>query len=241
MKAESQLSTDGFALRTAAFYAVSCFLMGVQLPFFPVWLESKGFDAGQVGAILSATALMRIVSVTTATRAADHHFGIRRVIIAFAIATAAGFTFLGFVDKLWLIVSLTVLTAFCHTPAMALLDAYALRGLKARRRAYGPVRLWGSASFIVANLAAGLAFDIIRASDLIWLLSISAVATAMTAFWLMPLPAVATPSGQDQPAQRGLQTPVLPDRGMREEGVHLARRLNLLSPKDRWSLLVEGG
>ena len=71
---------------------------------------------------------------------------------------------------------------------MALLDAYALRGLKPRGRAYGPVRLWGSASFIVANLAAGLAFDIIDTRDLIWLLSASAIATAMAAIWLMPLP-----------------------------------------------------
>lgn len=188
MTAERHLSTDGFAFRAAIFYAVSCFLMGVQLPFFPVWLESKGFDAGQVGALLSATALMRIVSVTTATRTADHHFGIRAVIIAFGIATATGFTLLGFTDKLWLIVALTVFTAFSHTPAMALLDAYTLRGLKLRGRAYGPVRLWGSASFIVANIAAGVAFDIIDARDLIWLLSASAIATAMAGLWLMPLP-----------------------------------------------------
>jgi PPP family 3-phenylpropionic acid transporter len=188
MTAERHLSTDGFASRTAFFYAVSCILMGVQLPFFPVWLQAKGFDAGQVGAILSATALMRIVSVTSATRAADHHFTIRAVIIAFAIGTATGFTLLGFTDRLWLIVMLTVFTAFSHTPAMALLDAYALRGLKARGRAYGPVRLWGSAAFIFANLAAGLAFDIIDTRDLIWLLSASAIATAMAATWLMPLP-----------------------------------------------------
>jgi PPP family 3-phenylpropionic acid transporter len=135
-----------------------------------------------------------------ATRAADHHFGIRNVIIAFALATATGFTLLGFTDKLWLIVALTVFTAFSHTPAMALLDAYALRGLKARGRAYGPVRLWGSASFIVANLAAGLAFDVIDTRNLIWLLSVSAIATAMAALWLMPLP---PPAPLADPAQAG--------------------------------------
>ena len=186
-------SSDGFVVRTAAFYAISCILQGVQLPFFPVWLEAKGFDAGQVGALLSATALMRVVSVTTATRAADHHFGIRSVIVAFAIATATGFTLLGLVDKLWLIVALSVFTAMSHTPAMALLDAYTLRGLRTRGRAYGPVRLWGSASFIVANVAAGMAFDVIQARDLVWLLAASAVAVAVFSFSLIPLPAPAPP------------------------------------------------
>lgn len=195
MTARQHSSGDGFALRTAFFYAVSCFLMGVQLPFFPVWLEAEGFTAGQVGAILSATALMRIVSVTTATRAADHHFDIRTVIVAFAVATATGFTLLGFTDWLPLIVTLTVFAAFCHTPAMALLDAYALRGLKARGRSYGSVRLWGSASFILANLAAGVAFDLIAARDLIWLIVASAIATAAAASWLMPLPSAISPAG----------------------------------------------
>lgn len=207
MTAERHLSTDGFASRTAFFYAATCFLMGVQLPFFPVWIESKGFDAGQVGAILSATALMRIVSVSTATRAADHHFGIRAVIVAFGIATAAGFTLLGFTDRAWLIVPLIVFTAFAHTPAMALLDAYTLRGLKARGRAYGPVRLWGSASFIAANVAAGFAFDIIDASHLIWLLSASAIATAMAGLLLMPQPAVARPADASQITRPLWRTP----------------------------------
>ena len=43
-------------------------------------------------------------------------------------------------------------------------------GLAPHRRAYGPVRLWGSAAFIVANLAAGYLLDVIAARDLIWLI-----------------------------------------------------------------------
>ena len=42
---------------------------------------------------------------------------------------------------------------------MPLTDAYALKGLAARGRAYGPVRLWGSASFILGTFAAGFAAD----------------------------------------------------------------------------------
>ena len=190
MADELQLSTDGFALRTSFFYAVSCILVGIHLPFFPVWLQAKGFDAGQVGAILSATALLRIISVPLTTRAAERGFPLRSVIIICACATALGFTSLGFAPTHVLIVACTVFAAFTHTPAMALLDAYALRGLRVRGKAYGPVRLWGSISFIVANLGAGIAFDLIDARHLIWLLAAAAISIAITSLWLLPLPTV---------------------------------------------------
>ena len=171
-------SRDSFALRAAVFYAVSNVLLGVHLPFFPAWLQSTGFDAGQVGAILAATALLRVISVPTATTAADRRFGVRPTIIAFAVATAIGLTALGLVSGPWAIVALTAFTAFAHTPAVALQDAYTLRGLRARGAAYGPVRLWGSIFFILANFAAGIAFDLIDTSNLIWLIAASAIATA---------------------------------------------------------------
>ena len=188
MAAERHLSTGGFAVRTALFYAASFTLFGIQLPFFPVWLQAKGFDAGQVGAILSATALMRVISVPAATHAADRQFDIRAVIVASAFATAIGVTLLGFASHLAVIVAFTVLTAAANTPGMALLDAYTLRGLRARSGAYGPIRLWGSASFIAANLAAGVAFDLIDAQNLIWLIVTSAMMIAAASVFLMPLP-----------------------------------------------------
>jgi PPP family 3-phenylpropionic acid transporter len=194
-------SRDSFALRAAVFYAVSNVLLGVHLPFFPVWLQSTGFDAGQVGAILAATALLRVISVPTATAAADRRFGVRPTIIAFAVAAAIGFTALGMVSAPWAIVALTAFTAFAHTPAVALQDAYTLRGLRARGAAYGPVRLWGSIFFILANFGAGFAFDLIDTRNLIWLIAASAIATACVATILMPLPPAPMPTGDDAPSR----------------------------------------
>jgi MFS transporter, PPP family, 3-phenylpropionic acid transporter len=191
---QNNRSRDSFALRAAIFYAASYVLLGVHLPFFPVWLQSTGFDAGQVGAILAGTALLRIISVPVATGAADRGFGVRWTIIAFAMATALGFTVLGLVSGPILIVAVTMFVAFAHTPSAALQDAYTLRGLRARGRAYGPVRLWGSIFFIFANFAAGVAFDLIEARHLIWLIAGAAIATAGVAMFLMPLPVTPLPT-----------------------------------------------
>src|SRR5262249_56531164 len=70
-----------------------------------------------------------------------------------------------------------------------LADAYALRGLGGLGRAYGPVRLWGSAAFIVGSFGAGLLLERIAARDLIWLMVAALTITAVAAYALSPLPA----------------------------------------------------
>ena len=47
------------------------------------------------------------------------------------------------------------------------------------------MRLWGSAAFVVTNLAAGYALDFIAADDLIWLI-VAGVALCLGAAWLLP-------------------------------------------------------
>jgi PPP family 3-phenylpropionic acid transporter len=88
---------------------------------------------------------------------------------------------------------------------MPLLETYTLRGLGARGRAYGSVRLWGSVAFIVGLFGAGYAADAMPARHLIWLIvAASAVALAMAA-GLAPLSsgeAPAAPSASPSPAPR---------------------------------------
>ena len=79
------------------------------------------------------------------------------------------------------------LTSLFYTPLMPLAETYALKGLAARGRAYGPVRLWGSFAFIFGNLAAGLAADVIPARNLIWLMAAASVLIALAAWKLQPL------------------------------------------------------
>ena len=58
MTQEPKFSTDRFALKLGLFYAAYFLYGGVQLPFFPLWLESRGLDArairpqGQVGGLV---------------------------------------------------------------------------------------------------------------------------------------------------------------------------------------------
>ena len=54
-------------------------------------------------------------------------------------------------------------------------------GLGARARAYGPVRLWGSVAFIVANVGAGTLLGVIDPVHLIWLIVAALVIATLAA------------------------------------------------------------
>jgi PPP family 3-phenylpropionic acid transporter len=69
-------------------------------------------------------------------------------------------------------------------PVLPLGDAYALRGLRGRMPRYGPVRLWGSVSFIIANLAGGLLLARLGAHEMIWAVVAALALTAAAAFAL---------------------------------------------------------
>ena len=70
MASRPHLSTDRFALKLGLFYAAYFLFGGIQLPFFPVWLEARGFEAATIGLVIAANQnpqLSRLFSTFSAT------------------------------------------------------------------------------------------------------------------------------------------------------------------------------
>jgi PPP family 3-phenylpropionic acid transporter len=172
-------------------------VLGVQLPFLPVWLTAKGLDAGAIGIVLAIPAVIRIVAIPVATRMADRRDAVRGVIILASAAAVAGFAALAFAQGAAAIMLVYALASAAYAPVMMLADTYALRGLAQRGRAYGPVRVWGSAAFIAASFGAGALLDRMAPVHLIWLMvGAMAIATG-AALVLLPLnnePAAGAPA-----------------------------------------------
>jgi PPP family 3-phenylpropionic acid transporter len=180
-------SSSGFAWRLAIFYAALFTALGVQLPFLPVWLAARGFDADTIGVVLALPMIVRVFAIPIATRSADQHDALRLAIVIAAALGVLGYGALAFARGTAVIAIVFALASVAYTPIMPLADAYALRGLSHVGRAYGPVRLWGSAAFIAGSLGAGVLLDFMPARDLIWLLVAAITVTAATGLALAPL------------------------------------------------------
>jgi len=193
MRPFSQLQV-GFVARVAGLYAGIFVMGGIQLPFFPVWLKAKGLDPQMIGVVLAAPIVARVIAVPLVARVADRREALRAAIVATSFLGVVGYVAVGLADGAVAILIAYALASLALTPVMPLAETYALKGLAARGRAYGPVRLWGSAAFILGTFVAGLAADAIPARDLIWLIAAACLLSALTALTLVPLPAGAAPA-----------------------------------------------
>lgn len=170
----------------AAVYAGLFFGIGVFMPFFPVWLEGRGFDAAMIALALAVPQVVRLVTMPLGGLLADRSGRPRATLIIYAAATALCFAGIAFAPSATFILIGLGLAAVFWQPSLPVLDAYAV----ARRREglidYGRVRLWGSAAFIGGNLLAGGllggAFVVAVPPDtVIWLIAGASVAAALAA------------------------------------------------------------
>jgi MFS transporter, PPP family, 3-phenylpropionic acid transporter len=203
------LTASAFPIRLGVFYAAFFAGVGVQMPFFPLWLEAKGLDPRWIGIVLSAPVLVRLLAVPIVTREADRRDALRAAIIVGSVGTMAGYAVIGLADGPFTILIAFMLASVLATPVIPLTDAYALRGLRRHGGIYGPVRLWGSAAFIVGNLAAGLLSTSIPPDQLIWLVVAGWAAATLASFTLAPLDADEPPNGPEASAIALLRNPAL--------------------------------
>jgi MFS transporter, PPP family, 3-phenylpropionic acid transporter len=194
---------DGFALRMATVYAAFFLFAGIQMPYLPAWLEARGLDAREIGIVLAVPMLIRIVAVPLATRLIDRHAEVQVALAAAATLSAVGYAVMGFTGGFVAILAAYAAISVLSSPVLPLADSYGLRGLRARGAAYGPVRLWGSVAFILANIAGGVLLGRLGAGVLVWALAATMAATAVAA-WRLPRTPEGAGATTRQPASGGL-------------------------------------
>ncbi|ABD87012.1 MFS transporter [Rhodopseudomonas palustris] len=178
-----------FAGRLALFYGMIFGLTGSYLPFFPVWLKAVGIEPTWIGLIIAVPALTRFTLLPLITGLAERSQSLRGAMIVAALATFAGFAVLGTLQQPVAVLIVFALTACAWTPLVPLTDGYALKGVVRYGLNYGPLRLWGSAAFVVGALGCGLLADVIAAPHLIWVIAAMAALGAVAGFGLQPLDA----------------------------------------------------
>jgi PPP family 3-phenylpropionic acid transporter len=193
MQAESQIPSASpqaakqFATWLALFYGALFGLIGTQLPFFPVWLKAVGVDASWIGIITAVPSVTRFTVLPFVAGLVERRHSLRGAMVVTAFATAFGFAAVGTQHQPALVFLAYAVTCCVWTPMVPLTDAYALKGVARYGLNYGPLRLWGSAAFVVGALACGLLVDVIAARHLIWIIAAMAVLGALASLGLRPL------------------------------------------------------
>ena len=147
------------AVRLAAFYGAVFAIVGVQLPFWPVWLEAQGLSAGEIGLVIAASFWPRVITSLLIPHHADKLGERRRPMVFLAAITLIGVALFALADRFWMFMGLSLVTGATFAAILPLGEALALQEAHEHRLSYGQVRLWGSITFILAAIAAGRALQ----------------------------------------------------------------------------------
>lgn len=144
-----------FELRMSLIFFTLFVPLGTHVPYFPLWLQAKGFHAEQIAVILAAPMFLRVATTPFLTALADKASDRANVYVALVAASlilSAGYLLPPtYATVLAVSLALTVV----WTPHSPIADSLALSGVRRFGSNYASMRKWGSISYLCANLAGG--------------------------------------------------------------------------------------
>lgn len=176
---------SGDAVRLAFFFAAFFAVVGIQLPFWPVWLAANGLGSTEIGLLLALSIAAKVVANPLFAHLADRRGERRRPMVVLAVAALASFALFGWVEGFWPILLVSVLFFMVWPSIMPLGESLTMITVHRQGLDYGRIRLWGSLSFIALAVIAGRVLVDNPPAVIYWMV-LAAVAVAVVACALVP-------------------------------------------------------
>ena len=130
--------------------------LGFHQPFFPLWLSAQHFDAEAIGLVMAMPTVLRVITSPTLSGLADRHVPPRHLLVLFGLLACAGWLAL---PQMQSFAAILLTVSFSTTVMLAMLPLCEVMTLDAIRQhahlRYGRLRVWGSLSFMAANIGGG--------------------------------------------------------------------------------------
>src|SRR5262249_31762835 len=151
MNGSSITARRGVLLGFILFYAALFTAFGFSSPFLPAFLAERGLKPEQLGVVLGAATVVRLVCGPLAGRLADRfHFVRAQLAVCAVLGADAALLYLA-AQGFWTIIAVSLLQAAALAPLVPLADALSLAHARPRPNKqafeYGWVRGVGSAAF----------------------------------------------------------------------------------------------
>ena len=134
-------------------------VIGINAPFFPLWLSSKGFTERYIAIILATSVLTKLLANPFFAGLGDK-YGNRKIPMLYLsfISTIILFS-LNIYNSLYLIAFMAITSWALFAPLMPLTESLTTTAIKKYNFDYGNTRLWGSVSFIIIAFFGGIIIE----------------------------------------------------------------------------------
>jgi len=155
--------------RLSGYYFFYFAFIGAFSPYFSLYLQAIGRNAGQIAVLMSLMSVMRMLAPTLWGWLADR-VGVRTPIVRLsALLSVMGFSGFLVSDAYGAQFVSMALLAFFWSAALPLVETLTFSHLAGQAGRYGNIRVWGSVGFIVAVLGLGYLLDDLPIRALLWI------------------------------------------------------------------------
>ncbi len=172
--------------RYAAFYGGVFLAIGFLMPFWPVWLKSRGLGPGEIGVMLAIGAWIRVLTDPLVAGFVDRSGRGKSALVLFSALSALGFAAFIPAQGFWQIAAVTLVVSIFFRALVPLGESQTMAAVQREGLDYGRIRLWGSVTFIAGALGGGHLLTS-RHPDMLVYLVVGAV--AITFLTTLTLPA----------------------------------------------------
>lgn len=146
--------------RLSSFYLFYFAALGTLVPYWGLYLQSRGFNPAEIGELMALLMATKIIAPNIWGWIADHS-GRRIPIVRFAslLATLV-FCLVFWVDGFWPLAMAMALFSFFWNASLPQFEAVTLSYLGSQVERYSRIRLWGSVGFIFTVAGAGYLVDL---------------------------------------------------------------------------------
>lgn len=155
--------------RLSGYYFFYFAFVGAMSPYWGPYLKSLGFNAVDIGVLMSLLAVTRMFAPNIWGWMADRS-GKRVVIVQIAaLASLVCFAGVFFNKSFWWLFAVMAGMSFFWSAALPLVEATTFSHLGERSDRYGRIRMWGSLGFIASVVGLGYVLDFAPIAWLPWL------------------------------------------------------------------------
>lgn len=172
-------------MRLSAYYGAIFVVIGVLTAYWPVWLESRGLTAAEIGLVIGLSNICKALANPAAAHAADRTGERRRPIGLLAVAAFVVFLPMAAFEGFWPLLLMNSLLMAAFAPMVPLGESLSILAQRAGRIDYGRVRLWGSGTFVVAVSLGGVVLAAKGPESVYWMLALG-FALSVAAAWSLP-------------------------------------------------------
>jgi PPP family 3-phenylpropionic acid transporter len=181
------VKTREMSLRLGRFYVATFAVIGLHLPFFPVYLAHRGFNADTIGLVLAVPLLSRVFSAPAIAFTADRLDAHRDLLIVLCLGAATAFALFELSSGLMAVLAVATLFAVVWTSVIPMAESLATAAVRGHGIDYGRIRSFGSLAFILASFGGGWAIERFGGAAAYWVI-LATLAMTVPAAVLLPRP-----------------------------------------------------